>query len=165
MLTAWQEHPPVPLASCLGTAALPQHSVPPKNGLFYGGTARGEALERLLASAAREEQLDNPGGGSDQECGAGSSSCSARHGAQPHRRASSWKSTGTDGSQPSLLREEPWHRVQTRIFPSPVSAVAQTADGIAQTLPSSFSPAIATLCSWIPLKTHWNLDPLCSRTG
>lgn len=28
-----------------------------------------------------------------------------------------------------------------RIFPSPVSAAAQTADGIAQTLPSPFSPA------------------------
>lgn len=33
MLTAWEEHPPVPRASCLGTAALTQHSVPPKNGL------------------------------------------------------------------------------------------------------------------------------------
>lgn len=65
----------------------------------------------------------------------------------PTGGASSWKSTGTDRSQPSLLRDEPWHQVQTRIFPSPVSAAAQTADGIAQTLPSPFSPAIATLCS------------------
>lgn len=87
MLTVWQEHPPVPPASCLGMAALTEpgsrHSVPPKNGLFHGGTAPGEALERLLASAAREEQLDNPGGGSDRECGAGSSSCSARSTAPP----------------------------------------------------------------------------------
>lgn len=67
----------------------------------------------------------------------------------PTGGASSWKSTGTDRSQPSLLRDEPWHQVQTRIFPSPVSAAAQTADGIAQTLPSPFSPAIATLCSQI----------------
>lgn len=80
--------------------------------------------------------------------------------------ASSWKSTGTDRSQPSLLGEEPWHQVQTRIFPSPASAAAQTADGIAQTLPSPFSPAIATLCSWIsPENTRGLGPPSAARVG
>lgn len=77
----------------------------------------------------------------------------------PSGGASSWKSTGTDRSQPSLLGEEPWHQVQTRIFPSPASAAAQTADGIAQTLPSPFSPAIATLCSWISPENTLGLGP------
>lgn len=66
----------------------------------------------------------------------------------PRRGANSCKSTAAEHSQPSQLREEPWHQVQTQIFPSPVSAAAQAADGIAQTpldQPSPFSFAMATL--------------------
>lgn len=66
----------------------------------------------------------------------------------PRRGANSCKSTAAEHSQPSQLREEPWHQVQTQIFPSPVSAAAQTADGIAQTpldQPSPFSFATAML--------------------
>lgn len=87
----------------------------------------------------------------------------------PNGGANSCKSTGTDHSQPSQLREEPWHQVQTQIFPSPVSAAAQTTDGIAQTSlnqPSPFSPALATLhLSIIPANTPELRRPVCGRDG
>lgn len=165
MLTARQEHPPVPLASSwarllspspAGTRCLPKVALPRPQGKLWRGCRPqlpgksswiipgvGPAWNVVLeAAVARLGAEHSPTGG-----------------------ASSWKSTGTDGSQPSLLREEPWHRVQSRIFPSPVSAAAQTADGIAQTLPSPFSPAIATLCSWIPQNTLEPGPPSAARTG
>lgn len=106
--------------------------VPPRNGPFPCGTARGAAG----AGAAQEPPVASgpsswiipgllqPG----TSCWKQQLLISARNAA---RTGNSCKSSGTDRSQPSQLGEEPWHRVQAQIFPSPVSAAAQTADGIA----------------------------------
>lgn len=84
----------------------------------------------------------------------------------PTGGASSWKSTGTDRSQPSLLRDEPWHQVQTRIFPSPVSAAAQTADGDCS---NTAQPLLPCYCHAVlidhPRKHAGAGTPLCSQHG
>lgn len=118
----------------LGGLCLPVLGYLPETDLSHGGTARGAAG----AGAAQEEPPVASGPSSwiipgllepGTSCWKQQLLISARNAA---RTGNSCKSSGTDRSQPSQLGEEPWHRVQAQIFPSPVSAAAQTADGIAQ---------------------------------